>query len=325
MTEASAARVPRTVIVPVPLGCCPAAPRCLLCNPSPQPPSPDTLAALIEHYRSERSGPDDSLVVGFYGGALPSEQLLDAIGERPFQVRVRPDLMSRADAAKLVDRGVRAVELDVLCFDDLVLRACRRPYRKRRVLQMAHGIRDAGVRAGVTLAPGLPGSDFQTSVADATIASEHFDTARLHPVLVLDQSDLREVHAGGQYTPLGLGEAVTVCRVMMDVLEGAGVEVIRVGMQPGPDGLGRAIAGPAHSSLRELVESRRALDRLFELVAPHRGAPLLHICCAPTDVGRTHGPNNQHRRSLRAAFQIGQIEIRPRSCLVRNQWTVEIP
>ncbi len=295
-----------------------------MCNPAPRSPSPATLAALVEHYQRDRAAPGDQVLVGFYGGAPPSEALLDAIGGLPFQIRVRPDLLSRADVARLLERGLRGVELDVLCFDDLVLRACRRPYRKHRVLQMATGLREAGLRVGVTLAPGLPGSGFETSIADAQLAAVHFDTARIHPVLVLDRSALREVHAAGQYTPLALGEAVTVCRAMMDVLEDAGVIVIRVGMQPGPDGLGRAIAGPAHSSLRELVEARRVLDRLYTLVSPHRGVAHVRVNCAPADVGRTHGPYNQHKRALRAEFGIEQIEIRADPGLVRNHWTVEI-
>ena len=112
---------------------------------------------------------------------------------------------------------------------------------------------------------------------------------------------------------------------MMDVLEAAGVAVIRVGQQPGPDELGRAVAGPAHSSLRELVESRRALDQLQDLMADlPRTARVVAIRCAPADVGRVRGPRNQHVRTLRADHSLDELEVRPDPELPRGTYAVEV-
>lgn len=277
----------------------------------------------MHHYRTERAEAGDELMVGFYGGAPPTAAQLRATGDLPVAVRVRPDLLSREDAERLVDAGTVHVELDALTFDDSTLARAGRRYPPALVEDMLEGLASLGVRTGIVLAPGLPGTDFDTAVADARRAGPLVDTARLHPVLVLEHSRLHEWHLEQIYEPLTLGEAVTVCRAMLDELEAHGVEVIRVGLQPRPDGAGRALAGPAHPALRQLVEARRVREHLLaELDGTPPGKHIV-IKCAPRDETRTRGPRNQHIRDLRAAFGADQVEILPDPDLVRGEWAIE--
>ena len=169
----------------------------------------------------------------------------------------------------------------------------------------------------------LPGSSFEGCVQDARRAAPLVDTARLHPTLVLEGSDLQRWHIDGLYKPLEIGEAVTVCRAMMDVLEAAAVQVIRVGLQAGPDGYGKALAGPRHPALRELVETRRTLETLVERVTGTPPGASVVIRCAPADETRTRGPLNRHIRDLRARFALREVEIRPDPDLPRGVWVID--
>lgn len=304
---------------PVQLGCCREPDRCLLCPPPPPIPSPDTVAALVEHVQERR--PDAEVFAAFYGGAPPDDDLLDAVGDVPFLVRVRPDLLTRAEAARLVGRGVVAVELDLLSFDDRVLREVRRRHRTAAVLEMARWLRSR-VELGVVLAQGLPASTHASCVADARVARDLAHTARLHPALVLHRSGLKRAHMDGLYTPLTLGEAITTCRAVMDVLE-PDVRVIRVGQQAGPDGLGRAVAGPRHPSLRELVESRRALERARVALRGTLPGATVVLRCAPADTPRVLGPRKQHVRDLRAEFRLQELQIQSDAAMNRGELTVE--
>lgn len=309
-------------MVPVALGCCPDAPRCLLCPPPPSPPDRELLDALVDHYRRERAGPDDTLEVRFFGGPLPPTALLDDLpGE--VTLRIRPDLLGRDDAAELARRGVRAVELDALSLDDVALRTAGRRYRGSRVLEMAAGLRALGIRPGVVLAPGLPGTDFAGACEDARRCVGAFDTARVHPVLVLAGSRLEELHHQGRYRPLGLGAAITVSRAMVELLEGGDVEVIRVGLQPGPDGFGRAVAGPAHPAFGQLVAARRTLGHLGRLLDGVEPGSRIVIRCAPADETAARGPSSQNVRNLRADFALESLRIQADPALVRGQWRIE--
>jgi hypothetical protein len=312
----------RPAVVPVNLGCCPVGPRCRLCPPAPEPPEPSTVRALIHHTRAERAAPGQPVQVSFFGGAPPSPALLSATGDLPTTVRVRPDLLTRAEARRLAEAGVGAVELDLLTLHTRPLREVGRTHRRALVLEQLEGLRAMGLRVGAVLAPGLPGATFEQSLDDARTLAPLLDTVRIHPVLVLHGARLKRAHMDGTYTPLTLGEAVTVCRALLDVFEPAGVRVLRVGQQPGPDGLGRAVAGPHHPSLRELVESRRALDTLRQLLDAERPAGHVVVQCAPADVSRTRGPFNQHVRTLRAEFALDGLSVQPDPALPRGRWRV---
>jgi hypothetical protein len=304
-------------VVPVVLGCCPTSPRCLLCPPPPPAPDPESVRALVELYQ------DASAVrVGFYGGEPPSDELLDAIGGLPFVARVRPDLLTRARARELQARGATGIELDVLTFRDDVLKMVGRPYRSKLVLEQLDGLASLGLSVGVVLAPGLPGTSHDDAVADARLCAPRIRFARVHPVLVLKGAALWEAHLDGAYTPLSLAEAVTTCRAVVDVLHEASVDVIRVGQNPGPDGLGRAVAGPRHPSFRQLVDARRVLAVLEARLEGTAPGSRVSIRCHPADETCTRGPYNQHVRSLRAAYRLAEVVVRPDPTLARGEWVV---
>ena len=281
-------------------------------------PSPEIVRGLIEMYR-ERSA---TARVGFYGGIPPGDDLLEAIDGMPFVARVRPDLLTRARAADLARAGALGIELDALTFSDAALRAAGRRYRGKLLVEQIEGISALGLRVGVVLAPGLPGTSHADAIEDARIAASRVTFARIHPVLVLAGSALWEAQLEGSYSPLTLGEAVTTSRAVLDVLEASSVEVIRVGQNPGPDGLGRAVAGPRHPSFRQLVEARRVLDRLqSELACAREGAKIV-IRCHPADETTTRGPRNQHIRTLRAAYRLAEVVVRTDPALARGEWQV---
>jgi len=311
------------VVVPVSLGCCPpAGPRCLCCRPS-QPVAPETVAALVDHVRETR-GHAGALQVWFFGGAPPDDDQLDAIDGLPFGIRVRPDLLSREDAARLHARGLVAVEQDAWTLADLALVEARRPYRSGLVLDQARGLAALGVEVGGVLAPGLPRTDHDRSVRDARQLAPHWSFARIHPLLVIDGSDLAAAHADGRYEPMTWVQAITTCAALLDVFDAHDVAVRRVGQQPGPDAIGRALAGPVHPSLRELVEARRTHRRLHGALARHAGATRVTIRCASEDESRTRGRYNDTLRALRADLSLDEVVVVPDPTLPRGAFALDV-
>ena len=67
--------------------------------------------------------------------------------------------------------------------------------------------------------------------------------------------------------PLKLNEAVNICKRMLIHLEGNGVNVIRIGLQPTDDmQIGKnIIAGPYHPAFRQLVESEVYKDMIEKI------------------------------------------------------------
>lgn len=309
-------------MAPINLGCCRGTDRCLLCNPPPPLPTPDVVEALVASYRG-RPGQTGPVVPAFFGGDPPPAPLVEALGGLPYHARVRPDALSKGEARRLITTGCVRIELDVLTLHGGALRTVNRRYGPKLAMEMVDTLGEWGVAVSVVLAPGLPSMAYRDSVADAEAFAGRVPLARLHPVLVLDRAGLREFHAEGRYVPLTVGDAVTVCRTMMDRLEPAGTEVIRVGQQPAHDGLGRAIAGPRHTALRELVESRRALDAIQAQCRALPDRSEARIRCNPADVGRVRGPMNQHIRTLRAENRLASVDVKADPGIPRGQYLVE--
>ena len=308
--------------VPIHLGCCREPTRCLLCGPPRPLPDPETVAASIAAVRVDH--PEDDLAVRFFGGAPPSPAMLDACGDLPRSARVRPDLLTRADAAGLRAAGVDEIELDALTFHDDALKQAGRHYRRARVIEMLRALRADGFRTGVVLAPGLPATDADTCRDDADLCVGLVDTARLHPVLVLAGSRLETHLHHARYEPLSLGAAVTVCREMAEILESGGVRVVRIGLQPAHDGAGRAVAGPRHPALRQLVDARRASAQVEALLTGVSAGTRIHVRCAPADETVTRGPLNAQIRAWRAAYHLADLRVVPDATLPRGAWRVEI-
>jgi hypothetical protein len=312
------------VVVPIHLGCCVGPARCLLCPPAPEPPTPELVRALVDAARE--SAPRGARVeVRFFGGPPPSDSLLRAAAGSPITVRVRPDALTRAEAQRLRQAGVGAIELDALSLDPAALRGARRAYRAARVLAMGEALTELGFDVGGVLAPGLPGSSFAGCVADARAVVGRWRFVRLHPVLVLAGSGLRERHERGLYGALDLHDAVGIAAAMLDVLDEGGVPVIRVGLHARHDVPARAVAGPHHPAFRELVEALRTLGRLrAALVGPIRPDDDVVVRCHPADEARTRGPLHDHVRTLRAELALRSLAIVPDPTLARGALRVEV-
>ena len=299
------------VLVPVSLGG--SAQRCEVYPPGGPPPSPELVSALIAHYASERLPPGGALEVSFVHGGAPSDALLEAAAPWPVRVSCSPADLSPADADRLASRGVRLVELEALTLSDPTLRALRRGYTAGRVLAMRQGLTRRGVAVGLTLMPGLPGTDHPSALADLerALAPEAgpLAHARLYPALALEGAGLARWFREGRWRPMRLGEALTTLVALMDRLDAAGVPVARVGLQPGPDLGATLVAGPHHPNLRGLVEGRRYRRRMVEALAGAAPGAEVTLGVHPKDLGEARGGSNQNLRAVRIALSVGRLRV----------------
>lgn len=312
--------------MPVDLGGSPTA--CRVRPARRPPPAPETLRALVRHYAEERTppGPVD-VVVAFFRGGLPPEGLLDAAAGHPLRLSCNPADLGAATAAALVSRGLARVELEVLSLDPSVLRALRRGHSARRVVRMVAGLRALGLEVGVVLAPGLPGTSHGGALADADrlLDEARPDFVRIHPALALEGSGLASLVRGGAWTPMRLAEAVTTCAALLDRFDAAGVPVIRVGLQPGPDVPDALVAGPAHPNLRGLVEARRFRRRMARALEGHPAELPAVVRVNPRDLSWAKGTGNANPRALRAALGLRALAVEPDPAVERGRVAVGDP
>jgi histone acetyltransferase (RNA polymerase elongator complex component) len=212
-----------------------------------------------------------SVEIAFYGGSftgLPEkeqEQLL-AWGQDYIQkglvtsirISTRPENLDEHQLLFLRAGGVRMIEIGAQSFNDRVLRDANRGHDAQAIVRAMQCIRSHGLKSGLHLMAGLPGDTKESFLQTLNRTVElRPDTARIHPVVVFQDTALAEEFRRGRYQPLSLEEAVDWCRLAWETLTPAGISVIRFGLQLTPEMRqeGAVLAGPLHPSFGSLVYS----------------------------------------------------------------------
>lgn len=272
-------------------------------------PEPAEMIATIDRYAA--SGGGRPLEVAFYGGTFTSlprsdqEQLLAPLqplmatgSVARVRLSTRPDAVDGETARFLASRGVATVELGVQSMDDAVLAAAGRGHGAAHVEEAFASLCGAGIDIGAQLMPGLPGDTADSalrSLERVLALSPSF--VRIYPTVVVEGTRLAELWRSGDYTPLALDDAVSLCAAMLRRCISAGVPVIRIGLQPTEEleRPGTVLAGPWHPAFRQLAESELFFDLLQRLAAGIPAGSDLEVACAPRRVSDVAG---QHRRNL---------------------------
>ncbi len=245
-----------------------------------QAPTPDEVSRLLKQLLPAE-GLDQ---VAFYGGsftALPEilqDEYLATV--RPFiasgqvggiRLSTRPDRINRECAVRLQYFGVETVELGCQSFSETVLQASGRACTVAAHATAINLLRDAGLKVGIQLMPGLPGATDGEACESLHKALQLMpDFLRIYPTVVLSGTQLAKDWRNGRYLPMSLEHAVEVCADMALISHAAGVPILRFGLQASAElDSGAVLAGPYHPAFGALVQSclwSRAIMQLTEEV-----------------------------------------------------------
>ncbi len=299
---------------------------CVFCNQVKISGGTETLPApieLIDRIAAYRvTAGTREMEAAFFGGTFTSlpipaqERLLAPLqpllkrGElTAVRVSTRPDAVDRGTAEFLKNRGVGTVELGVQSLDDTVLARAGRGHSAHDVEHACRILTEAGIKVGLQLMPGLPGDTPAKALATVQRAIGFGpEFLRIYPTLVIAGTELERLYRAGDYAPMTLSGAVTLCKAMLHEARKASIPVVRIGLQPtGELQPGAAvIAGPWHPAFRQMVEAELFFDLMTLLTAdlPHDLRVILH--CAPSRVSEVAG---QRRANLRRLLRMRGVEV----------------
>jgi len=198
----------------------------------------------------------------------------------------RPDCCRPGDIARMLSLGATKVELGVQSTREELLQAMKRGHSVDDSVQAAARLREAGLKVGFHMMPGLPGS---TPEIDLQVFRELFSDSRfrpdylkIYPTLVVEGTELYRMYLRGDYAPLLDGVAAELVSRIKEILPGY-VRLQRV-QRDIPAQL--IAAGVKKSNLRQLarqrLEARGGRCRCIRC----REAGLLHVTEA--DVSLKH-------------------------------------
>lgn len=298
----------------IPHGGCPH--RCLFCQQNRvtgtgAAPFPSRVGAELDRMLPERGDGE----VAFFGGTftLLAEDVQQAYLEQvvPFiragrvsgtRLSTRPDALTGAGLVRLKRTGVTTVELGCQSFCSEVLLLARRGHGPAAAASAVPMLRDRGMKVGLQLMPGLPGSDRTEALFSLACALDLApDFLRVYPAVVLRGTGLEKAWRGRSYTPWSLEEAVECCADLLAVCRREKMPVIRLGLQGSVEleQGGALVAGPYHPAFGQLVRSRlwrRAVEGVFRDLGP--GEIRVH----PADLGDALGHRRQNHAFLEQRY-----------------------
>ncbi len=304
--------------------------QCVFCNQKnitgqTKPVAPLAIPQKITEYLAISSS-DNPAHVAFYGGsftALPFETqraYLNAV--QPFihtgqiagiRLSTRPDCITNEILALLKEYRVTTIELGVQSMDDVVLARSGRGHTATDTVNAVSLIKSDGFRIGLQLMPGLPGDSADSFIRtiDTVIALKP-DFVRIYPALVIKDTPLEDLYASARYMPLSLHDAVALCREALERFELAGIDVIRIGLQPTEEleKPGTIITGPYHPAFRQLVESSILLDKMRCAVRNCTGKTgRVTFQVNPKDLSAAIGQKRSNIKKLEEEFGFHKIQI----------------
>lgn len=231
----------------------------------------EDLEGIIEDYLE--SLPKESIKeVAFFGGTFTGisiglqEEYLRTVKKYidrglidGVRLSTRPDYISKEILDLLKKYHVTTIELGVQSLDQRVLTDTGRGYEPIEVERASNLIKEYGIGLGIQLMPGLPGSTYKNDLESAKkVLLISPDMVRIYPTLVISGTEMERMYHNNEYKPMTLEEAIVRIVPVYSMFERAGINIIRVGLQPSDDlrEEGVIVDGPFHPAFRELVEGR---------------------------------------------------------------------
>jgi elongator complex protein 3 len=172
----------------------------------------------------------------------------------------RPDWCGPGQIGGMLALGATKVELGVQSTRDRILETIRRGHSVEDVVRANTALREAGLKVGFHMMPGLPGSSPEV---DLEVFEELFDNGnfrpdylKIYPTLVIEGTKLHRMYQRGEYSPLESEEAADLVSRVKELLPRY-VRLQRV-QRDIPAHL--IAAGVRKSNLRQLA-SQRLRDR----------------------------------------------------------------
>ena len=209
---------------------------------------------------------DENSELALYGGTFTAikgwkEILQEAyecekeLGMNGIRISTRPDEIGDVNFLKRHD--VRVIELGAQSMCQDVLDAAKRNHQVGDVRLAVNKLKNAEIKVSIHLMTGLPQDTKGKSVLSAfEIAKLNVDGVRVHPTLILKNTELAQLYAKGFYKPQPLDEALDWVSDMIGVFWDGKITIERIGMYQDAQTLPNVVAGPYHPSFGELARSR---------------------------------------------------------------------
>ncbi len=243
-----------------------------------------------------RERQDELLAVG---AELIREGIVDTL-----RVSTRPDAVDETALDRLIEFGVRTVEIGVQTMNDHVLKVSRRGHTVSDCVKTAQLLSNRDIEWIAQIMPGLPGDTDETMIQTARQVAELLPHGvRIYPALTLSGTGMEDMFRRGVYNPPSLDHAIDIVKEMTIIFESRLIPVIRIGLCPSIELEKRIVAGPYHPAIGCLVYEARLLDTMIGAVNKTEepsGKTVIYV--NPRDLSRAVGAGRSSIKKLEQRY-----------------------
>ncbi|MEN6373482.1 MAG: radical SAM protein [Smithella sp.] len=229
------------------------------------------------------------------------------------RVSTRPDYIDSDILSDLKKYNVTTVEVGAQSFVNDVLEIAQRGHNAVDTIKAVKLLKGNNFQTSLHLMAGLPQDTKEGFVysLEKTIELKP-DMVRIHPVVVFRGTALADEFSRGDYRPLSLTDAVSLCALAWKKLSAAGIRVIRVGLQwtKEMEDDGAALAGPLHPAFGSLVLAAvyyEQTTKLLEQVPPETGEIRFEL--HSQDVSSFRGWQNSNINAIKKLYPQTDIKV----------------
>ena len=302
------------------------------------------IEAVVDQYRTFPKTPPTVVELAFFGGNFLGlspdvisrymaivHQLAQTGRIHRLRFSTRPDTIV-PERLHLVTYPDVTIEIGVQSMDDEVLKKSRRGHSAADTVQAAARIKALGFEMGLQIMVGLPGAEAANEMVSAIRALDLApDFFRIYPTVVLANSLLAKWTDEGTYRPLSVSEAVTQVKTVFLKINGRGIPVIRMGLQPSStlDRPGTVLAGPYHPAFGQLVYSEIILDRIMVHLSDQPTHSTINLTLHSGNISTLRGQKNRNLQILKNRYPAMNLSISgtsqtPRHMIMINDVPVKL-
>lgn len=258
---------------------------CIFCNQykitgSDESVTPYKVYEILSNSLKTHQKPRNDTQIAFFGGSFTAidkklmieylEVANEFIGENKYnsiRISTRPDCINEEILDILKKYNVKTIELGIQSLDEDVIKKAKRGHTIEQAIKSCKLIQEHGFELGMQMMCGLPGDtaekDFETARKIIEIGCKQ---VRIYPVVVIDGTKLGDMYKSGEYKPLSVESAVSVCAKLFKMFRDNNVTVLKIGLHSESD----SIAGPFHPAFGELVRSEVFYNDIISKMEQHK-------------------------------------------------------
>ncbi len=244
------------------------------------------------------------------------------------RMSTRPDYISKEICEILKGYPVTQVELGIQSFCDKVLASCKRGHEAKSSYEAVNLLAEYNIEAVGQMMIGLPGATPESEIETArTICALGCKGARIYPCVVFKNTPLEEMTKRGEYTPLGLWEAVERSAAAYRVFLEEGVPCLKIGLHESENLHSEStyFAGPNHGAIGELIRGRIYYDNIMKTLEKEETEGKGIVIGVPAGaVSMAVGQKRCYKEKIAEKTGAKYVKILENECLMRYNISIDL-